>query len=71
VQINAPFKGGVLVPQPTLLVVLPTAFGGLTLSQSMPPGLPSGTSIVLQLWAPDAGGPAGACATNALDMITP
>ncbi|MHC5209258.1 MAG: hypothetical protein ACYTG2_00895 [Planctomycetota bacterium] len=70
-RIDAPLLGGILVPHPTLTVLLPTLSGGLTLSQPMPPGLPPGTSVFLHLWAPDAGGPAGASATNALELITP
>lgn len=36
-----------------------------------PAGLPSGTSIYLHFWAPDAGAPVGVCATNALQLVTP
>ena len=70
-QLNAPFKGGVLVPQPNLQILLPTLSGALTLNQAMPAGLPSGTSIYLHFWAPDGGAPAGVCATNALQLVTP
>jgi len=70
-RLDAPFKGGILVPQPQLGVFLPTVSGGLVLSQSMPPGLPPVTSLYLQFWAPDVGGPAGLSATNALELITP
>jgi len=69
--LNAPFKGGVLVPHPDLLLPIPTLGGSLMLSQAMPPGLPPGTSIYLQLWTHDAGAPAGVCATNALQLTTP
>jgi len=70
-QLNAPFKGGILVPQPVLQLMLPTLSGSLTLNQAMPGGLPSGTSIYLHFWTPDAGAPAGVCATNALQLVTP
>jgi hypothetical protein len=69
--LNAPFKGGVLVPQPNLQILLPTVTGTLTLNQAMPGGVPSGTSIYLHFWAPDAGAPVGVCATNALKLVTP
>jgi hypothetical protein len=69
--LNAPFKGGVLVPQPSLQLMLPTLSGSLTLSQPMPAGVPSGSSIYLHFWAPDGGAPAGVCATNALKLTTP
>lgn len=70
----APFKGGVLVPGTTFLVVFPTpafAFQTVAFPALMPPGLPSNTSIWVQGWFPDAGGPVGASATNGLQMITP
>ncbi|HZM01029.1 MAG TPA: hypothetical protein VFD43_12345 [Planctomycetota bacterium] len=69
--LNAPFKGGVLVPQPNLQIMLPTLSGSLVLNQAMPAGLPSGTSIYLHFWAPDGGAPVGVCATNALQLVTP
>ena len=70
-QLNAPFKGGILVPQPVLQLMLPTLSGSLTLNQAMPAGLPPGTSIFLHFWAPDAGAPVGVGATNALKLVTP
>ncbi|GJM23182.1 MAG: hypothetical protein DHS20C15_30970 [Planctomycetota bacterium] len=69
--VEASFKGGVLVPSPDLLKVLPTLFGGPSISFSWPAGLPSGTTFFLQGWVPDAGGPSGFAATNALRGITP
>lgn len=72
--LNAPFKGGVLVPGTTFLVVFPTppaVFQETTFPAVMPPGVPSGTSIWCQAWYVDAGGPAGASATNGLQLITP
>lgn len=70
----APFKGGVLVPGVTFLINFPTpaqVFATLDFPASMPPGLPSGISIWAQGWFPDAGGPAGASASNGLQLITP
>ena len=70
-MINAPFKGGTLVPSPTVIITLSTGGGTLNLPASMPTGLPGGTQFFLQAWFPDAGGPLGADATNALKLITP
>ncbi|MHC4846430.1 MAG: hypothetical protein ACYTCU_09750, partial [Planctomycetota bacterium] len=72
IAINAPFKGGVLVPQPFLSIDLPTGFGTLTLGpNTMPPSVPSAFSIYLQAWFPDGGAPQGADATNGLQLLTP
>ena len=74
VAINAPFKGGVLVPGTTILIVFPTpstAFGTVDFPGVMPAGLPSGVSIWVQGWVLDAGGPAGASASNGLQLVTP
>lgn len=69
---NLPFKGGVLVPTPILSQFdLPTVGGTIPLPASMPLGLPSNFSLILQGWFPDAGGPKGASATNGLELITP
>lgn len=72
--INAPFKGGILVPAPTFKVMFPTpafAFQTVDINSSIPIGLPSGLSIYLQAWFPDAGGVSGASATNALEAALP
>ena len=66
-QLDAPFKGGVLVPSPDLYVVLVTdATGGVSLTGSWPAGVPSGTQIGFQGWITDAGGPKGFAASNGL-----
>ncbi|HZL98677.1 MAG TPA: FG-GAP repeat protein [Planctomycetota bacterium] len=66
-EIHAPFKGGVLVPQPLLQVgLLLDGGGGRTLATTWPANVPAGASIVLQAWMLDAGAPAGLSATNAL-----
>jgi hypothetical protein len=70
--LNAPFKGGVLVPDVDLLVSLVTSTGGmLALSSHWPTGIPSGTSVWLQTWIQDAGGPKGFAASNALRATSP
>lgn len=70
----APFKGGVLVPGVTFLINFPTpaqVFATVDFSASMPLGLPGGVSVWAQGWFPDGGGPAGASASNGLQLITP
>jgi hypothetical protein len=67
----APFKGGTLVPQPLLLVPLPTnALGGMSLPFVLPGGLPAGTQLHFQHWIQDAGASAGYAASNGLRGTT-
>jgi hypothetical protein len=71
-ELGAPFKGGVFVPSPDVLVTLPTgATGSIELSLTWPAGLPSGLQIFLQDWIADPAGPSGFAASNALEGITP
>jgi hypothetical protein len=68
----APFKGGVLVPNPDLLLPLPTGPGGqVLLVTTWPAGLPSGLPVWFQWWIPDAAGPAGFAASAGLRGTTP
>jgi len=71
--INAPLKGGILVPAPDLLVAgIPTdATGGWTLASAWPPGVPSGFLIYWQVWIPDAAGPVGFAASNGVSSQAP
>jgi hypothetical protein len=72
VAITAPFKGGVLVPRPDLLLAFGTnAVGGAVLGGQWPPGLPPGASLYLQWWIADPAGPAGFAASNAIEAATP
>lgn len=74
ISLFAPFKGGVLVPGVGFLINFPTpaqVFATVDFPAGMPPGVPSGTSIWAQGWFPDGGGPAGASASNGLQLITP
>ncbi len=66
----APFKGGVMVPDASLLIgPLPvSANGTLVLTAPWPAGVPSGSLVWLQAWLPDAGGPAGFAASNGLSI---
>jgi len=72
-RIDAPFKGGIFVPKPDLLILsLPLdAAGSLQLASAWPAGLPSGLQAWTQFWITDAGGPAGYAATNAVEITLP
>ena len=63
-----PFKGGMLVPVPVMLVLpLPTGAGGsVTLAFAWPSGIPTGTELYLQAAIQDAAAPAGVALSNAL-----
>lgn len=71
--IDAGFKGGVLVPAPTLVVAgLPVdGDGALTLAGTWPAGVPSATTLYQQVWVVDAAAPKGLSASNALASTTP
>lgn len=71
-KLDAPFKGGVLVPEPTLLFPLLTdGFGSLAFGGSWPTGVPSGFETYFQWWIQDPAGPKGFAASNALAGTTP
>lgn len=70
--IFAPFKGGTMVPAPTLFFVLTTDFFGKSSFGGLwPPGVPSGFTTYFQWWIQDAAGPKGFAASNALAGTTP
>jgi len=71
-RIDLPFKGGVLVPSPDLVgaIVLDDS-GGRQIDFRWPQGVPSGMSMIWQVWVADASGPAGFAATNALQSVAP
>jgi hypothetical protein len=73
IAINAPFKGGVLVPKPDVLIFgLPTGPAGtLPLTSHWPGGLPHNFTISFQYWIVDAAGPVGLSASNGLGAKTP
>ena len=64
--INAPFKGGILVPSPDLILgPFTTSFGGvLTFSGTFPSDVPAGFTFFNQFWIKDAAAFAGFAATN-------
>jgi hypothetical protein len=72
-SLDAPFKGGILVPAADVLLgPFPTnPVGALVLSSTWPSGFPHGISIWMQDWLADAAGPAGFAASNGLRATTP
>ncbi|RKY14838.1 MAG: hypothetical protein DRQ55_20285, partial [Planctomycetota bacterium] len=72
-QINAPLKGGVLVPSPDLLLpgFSTDAAGNLAVSSGWPPGVPSGFVTYLQEWIVDPAGPQNVAASNAVAGTAP
>jgi len=71
--IDAPFKGGLLVPAPfSVTPGLPLDGGGsLAIPGTWPPGIPPGFKVYFQYWIPDPVGPLGFSASNALAAMTP
>jgi hypothetical protein len=71
----APFRGGVLVPDPAppgFFVALPTdAGGGFVIADTWPDDVPPNVSLFLQAWIEDPAGPTGLSASNGLEAITP
>lgn len=66
-ELNAPFKGGTLVPDPVVGVSFPIPtgpVGGFDVPVQWPP-FPGGFSTWMQMWIADPGGPLGFSATNA------
>lgn len=72
-QLDAPFKGGVMVPLPSLLLagLTTNASGELRLATSWPSGVPAGFDFYSQFWIADFGTPAGFAASNGLLGTTP
>lgn len=72
-EINAPFKGGVLVPTPDFVLAgIPTGpLGGWEIDLEWAQGLPGGLSLYWQIWVVDGGGPAGLAASNGVRSTTP
>ena len=68
--LGAPFKGGVLVPHPDLILagLATNAAGTLQLFATWPGGVPSGAKLWMQAWLSPASGP---CASNAIRGTTP
>jgi hypothetical protein len=71
--IDAPFKGGTLVPQPQVLLAGMTigADGGVALQSHWPSGVPSGVLLSAQWWIVDASGPKGFASSNGVIGLVP
>lgn len=73
--VDLPFYGGVLVPNflpPGGIEPLVTdATGGVRLDLLWPEDAAPGLTLVFQVWSPDAGGPLGASASNAISGTSP
>lgn len=69
---STPFKGGVLVPSPDVLITgLQTDVAGLqSISGVWPGGVPPGTVTVFQYWIVDQAAPQGLAASNGLSATT-
>lgn len=67
-RIDMPFRGGVLVPAPDVVLsgLNSDSEGTLEVLFSMPLGVPAGTDIYLQGWAVEALSPTGLVSTNGL-----
>jgi len=71
-SIEAPFKGGTLVPAPTVLVPVPVGADGTSaLPFTWPASAPSGVTLFWQQWVVDAGASGGLSASNALRSDSP
>jgi len=68
-----PFKGGVLVPAPQVVVGPATtdAEGDWNLSTHFPPAVAPAPKLFHQVWIQDPAGPAGFAASNAVVGVTP
>jgi hypothetical protein len=70
--LQAPFKGGVMVPNPDLVFPVPTGpLGSLDLTSTWPAGVPAGFSLWFQWWIQDPAGPVGFAASGGLKGTTP
>lgn len=70
--IGVPFKGGVLVPAPDLLLPVATdALGAIETAFTVPGGLPSGAALFVQCWLSDASAPSKFAGSNAIMSVVP
>ncbi len=68
-----PFKQGTLYPVPWLVQVpiVTGVDGTMVIPGAVDVSIPSGLSVIMQMWFTDATGPAGFTATNGLEMVIP
>ena len=71
--LNAPFKGGTMVPNPDFIIpgLTTTGTGSLTLSSTWPAGVPPGFLTYFQEWIVDPAAPKGFSASNGLSGAAP
>lgn len=70
--LNAPFKGGTLVPSVGAIHLMATdASGSIWIQSAVASGLPPGTPLYLQFWIQDPAGPAGYSSSNAVTETAP
>jgi sugar phosphate isomerase/epimerase len=71
--LQAPFKGGTLVPTPHLVIagILTDGSGALDIGFTWPAGVPAGTMFWVQEWIVDPAGPQGFSSSNGLLGTTP
>ena len=71
-EAGVPLKGGLLVPEPLILLVISTdASGAFSLPFVMPSGAPAGIHLMSQAWIADAEAVHGFAASNAIQGTTP
>jgi hypothetical protein len=72
-ELSAPFKAGVLVPSPDVLVpgLVADASGGWDVAFGWPAGVPAGFTLYVQAWFADPVTPAGLAASDGLRAVTP
>jgi hypothetical protein len=72
-DIEAPLKGGTLVPSPDILIagLATDPLGDLVLVGAWPDGVPAGVSFYVQAWISDGTAPQGLSASDALRGTTP
>jgi hypothetical protein len=70
--LNLPILGGVLVPDPQLIVLrTTTAAGNASFRATWPTGVASGQAVFAQYWVLDAAASFGVSASNGLQGLTP
>ena len=70
---NLPFKGGVMVPQPDLILgpFVGTPGGDIELLLPIGFAMPASTTIVMQMWIAEPGSPFAFAATNGISGTSP
>jgi hypothetical protein len=70
--LKAPFKGGVMVPAPDVLIAgLPVVLGSCAFTFTFPAAMPSGAAAIFQFWTQDPAAPLGLSASNGVQLSVP